>query len=79
MPCRGTPPQAENEWSRLRRRAELLRLIKMDPHLGQDTANWTTARPGECCAGYVGHPFYNEREMSHVENLARSVEKEEKI
>ena len=45
MPCRGAPPQAESERSRLRGRAELLRVIEVDPHeVGQETANWTTER-----------------------------------
>ena len=31
------------------------------------------------CAGYLAYPFENKREMSNVENLARYVDKEEKI
>src|SRR6266566_2002832 len=51
MPCRGAPPQAASERSRLRGRAELLRVIEVDPHeVGQDTANWTTER----LADYLG-------------------------
>ena len=45
------PLQAESERSRLRGRAELLRVIEVDPHeVGQDTANWTTER----LADYLG-------------------------
>ena len=29
------------------------------------------------CVGYLGYPFYNKRGKSNVENLARSVDKEE--
>ena len=45
------PPQAESERSWPRGRAELLRVIELDPHeVGQDTANWTTER----LARYLG-------------------------
>jgi transposase len=45
------PPQAESERSRPRGRAELLRVIELDPHeVGQETANWTTER----LARYLG-------------------------
>jgi hypothetical protein len=30
------------------------------------------------CTGYLGYPFENKRGKSNVENLARSVDKEEK-
>src|SRR5512135_116613 len=55
MPCRGAPPQAERERSRLRGRAELLRVIEMDPHeVGQDTANWTTERLAQYLGQHTG-------------------------
>src|SRR5262252_8031735 len=45
------PPLGERERSRSRGRAELLRVIELDPHeVGQDTANWTTER----LARYLG-------------------------
>lgn len=51
MPCRDALPQVERGRSRLRGRAELLRVIELDPHeVGQDTANWTTER----LAQYLG-------------------------
>ncbi len=51
MPSRGGAPRAESEQSRRRGRAELLRVIELDPHeVGQDTANWTTER----LADYLG-------------------------
>ena len=51
MRSRDAPPQAERDESRSRGRAELLRVIELDPHeVGQDTANWTTER----LAAYLG-------------------------
>ena len=51
MPCRDALPQVERERSRPRGRAELARVIELDPHeVGQDTANWTTER----LAQYLG-------------------------
>ncbi len=51
MPSRGAPLQVESGRSRSRGRAELLRVIELDPHeVGQDTANWTTER----LAAYLG-------------------------
>ena len=51
MPCRDALPQVERGRSRPRGRAELLRVIELDPHeVGQDTANWTTER----LAQYLG-------------------------
>jgi hypothetical protein len=42
------PHQAECEQSRPRGRAELVRVIELDPHeVGQDTANWTTEKLAE--------------------------------
>ena len=51
MRCPGGRRQGGSERSRLRGRAELLRVIEVDPHeVGQDTANWTTER----LADYLG-------------------------
>ncbi len=55
MPCRGALPQAERERSRPRGRAELLRVIELDPHeVGQDTANWTTERLADYLGQHTG-------------------------
>lgn len=43
MRCLGAPHQAESGGSRQRGRAELLRVIELDPHeVGVSSANWTT-------------------------------------
>lgn len=48
MPSPDELHQAESERSRQRGRAELVRVIELDPHeVGQDTANWTTERLAE--------------------------------
>ena len=55
MPSRGAPPQAESEQSRPRGRAELVRVIELDPHeVGQDTANWTTERLAQYLGQHTG-------------------------
>ncbi len=55
MPSPGEPHQAERERSRLRGRAELVRVIELDPHeVGQDTANWTTERLAEYLGQQTG-------------------------
>jgi transposase len=55
MPCRDALPQAEHERSRPRGRAELVRVIEMDPHeVGQDTANWTTERLAQYLYQHTG-------------------------
>jgi transposase len=47
----GARPLAESGGSQPRGRAELLRVIELDPHeVGQETANWTTER----LAAYLG-------------------------
>ena len=38
-----------------------------------------TRRLWRSCAGYVGYPFQNKQGKSCVENLARDLDKEEKI
>ena len=38
-----------------------------------------TLEPGEVLIGYVGYPFQNKRRKCCVVNLARDVDKEEKI
>lgn len=51
MRCLGAPRQAESGGSRQRGRAELLRVIELDPHeVGVSSANWTT----ELLAEFVG-------------------------
>ncbi len=55
MLCLGTRPGAERERSRLRGRAELLRVIELDPHeVGQDMANWTTERLAQYLGQHTG-------------------------
>src|SRR5256712_3091775 len=55
MPSRGALRQAESERSRQRGRAELLRVIELDPHeVGQDTANWTTQRLADYLGQHTG-------------------------
>ncbi len=55
MPYHGAPPQAELGRSRPRGRAELLRVIEMDPHeVGQETANWTTERLAQYLGQHTG-------------------------
>jgi len=55
MPSHGAPLQAEREQSRPRGRAELLRVIEVDPHeVGQDTANWTTERLAQYLGQHTG-------------------------
>jgi transposase len=51
MPSRGGRHRAESGQSRQRGRAELLRVIELDPHeVGVRSANWTT----ELLAEYLG-------------------------
>ncbi len=51
MPFPGARLLAESDGSQRRGRAELLRVIEVDPHeVGQETANWTTER----LASYLG-------------------------
>jgi transposase len=51
MPSRGGRHRAESGQSRQRGRAELLRVIELDPHeVGVSSANWTT----ELLAEYLG-------------------------
>jgi len=55
MLCLGARPGAERERSRLRGRAELLRVIELDPHeVGQDMANWTTERLAQYLGQHTG-------------------------
>ena len=55
MLSRDAPPQVESDGSRWRGRAELLRVIELDPHeVGQDTANWTTERLAEYLCQQTG-------------------------
>ena len=55
MLCLGVLPQAERERSRPRGRAELLRVIELDPHeVGQDMANWTTTRLAQYLGQHTG-------------------------
>jgi transposase len=55
MPSPDELHQAESEGSRRRGRAELLRVIEMDPHeVGQDTANWTTERLADYLGQHTG-------------------------
>src|SRR5207237_7849213 len=55
MLSRDAPPQVESDGSRSRGRAELLRVIEMDPHeVGQDTANWTTERLADYLGQHTG-------------------------
>jgi transposase len=55
MPSRDAPLPVESDGSRQRGRAELLRVIELDPHeVGQDTANWTTERLAEYLGQQTG-------------------------
>src|SRR2546426_11107817 len=55
MPSRGAPLPVESDGSQPRERAELLRVIELDPHaVGQDTANWTTERLAEYLGQQTG-------------------------
>src|SRR5947209_14761407 len=49
------PPQVESDGAPSRGRAELLRVIELDPHeVGQDTANWTTERLADYLGQHTG-------------------------
>ncbi len=49
------PLQAESEQSQPRGRAELLRVIELDPHeVGEETANWTTERLAKYLGQHTG-------------------------
>ena len=50
-----------------------------DPSPLVDAHHRHTRRLWRSCAGYVGYPLQNKQGKSCVENLARDVDKEEKI
>ncbi len=55
MRCLGAAHQAESGGSRQRGRAELLRVIELDPHeVGVSSANWTTELLAEYLDQHTG-------------------------